>query len=112
MKQNTKPYLTKLKLASLLTLTLFITNCSTHTRHKRLALKLIKNNNVILNQVKEERETKLDQSIIKIDPALNEAEKRLMIALKAVINSNKSLEKEFSAVAKKENHNERSYFSK
>ena len=107
MRQTKKTKATKLKIAILITMISITTGCATNSRHKRLALKLVKNNNVILKQIKKERSSKKISPIIKDSPELLNAEKRLLTAINAVIDSNESLKKEFKRKTKKEVTNER-----
>ena len=68
-------------------------------------LKIVKNNNVILKQIKKERSSKTISPIIKDSPELLRAEKRLLTAINAIIESNDSLKKEFKTKNKKEVRN-------
>lgn len=102
MKQNEKTKLTKLKLGLLITMTAITTSCATSNPHKKVALKIIKNNNVILEEIQKERKEKTIAPYIKDSPKLSQAERRLMSAINAVIKSNNSLKSEFTKNNKKE----------
>tara|TARA_Y100001935_G_C17310344_1_gene515490 strand:+ start:859 stop:1245 length:387 start_codon:yes stop_codon:yes gene_type:complete len=105
MRQTKKTKATKLKLTILIAMISITTGCATNSRHKRLALTIVKNNNVILKQIKKERSSKTISPIIKDSPELLRAEKRLLTAINAVIESNDSLKKEFKNKNKKEVRN-------
>lgn len=107
MKQTIKNKTTKQKIALLITIISITTSCSTNMHHKKIALKIIKNNNVILKEIQKERRQKIITSNIKGSPKLLTAERRLMTAINTVIKSNDSLKKEFSKKNKKEIENER-----
>lgn len=107
MRQIKQTKATKTKIAILITIISMTTGCATSSRHKRLALKIVKNNNVILKQIKHERSNEKIKSLIKESPELLIAEKRLLTAINAVIESNDSLKKEFKTQTKKETKNER-----
>lgn len=102
MKQNEKTKLTKLKLGLLIAMTAITTSCATNNPHKKVALKIIKNNNVILKEIQKERKEKTIAPYIKGSPKLSKAEGRLMSAINAVIKSNNSLKREFTKNNKKE----------
>lgn len=107
MRQIKQTKATKTKLTILIAIISMTTGCATSSRHKRLALKLVKNNNVILKQIKHERSSEKIKPLIKESPELLDAEKRLLTAINAVIDSNESLKKEFNTQTKKETKNER-----
>ena len=102
MKQNKKLKVTNLKLGLLITITAITTSCATNNPHKKVALKIIKNNNVILKEIQKERKEKAIAPYIKDSPKLSKAERRLMSAINAVIKSNDSLKREFTKNNKKE----------
>lgn len=107
MRQNRKTNYTKHKLILLLTITAITTGCATNNRHKKIALKIIKNNNAILKEIKKERSRNSIKSLIKKSPKLANAEKRLMMAINAVIESNETVKTEFKTKHRKEVLNER-----
>ncbi|MFT6632824.1 MAG: hypothetical protein ACJAS4_002789 [Bacteriovoracaceae bacterium] len=102
MKQTNKTKPTKLKTALLITIIAINTGCATNNPHKKVALKIIKNNNVILKEIKKERKEKVIKPHINKTPELKKAERRLTIAINAVINSNNSLKREFTKNNKRE----------
>ena len=55
MKQTNKTKRTKLKTTLLITIIAINTGCATNNPHKKVALKIIKNNNVILKEIKKEQ---------------------------------------------------------
>jgi hypothetical protein len=101
MKQNNKLKLTKLKLAILLTITTINISCATKNPHRKIALRIIKNNNMILKEIKKERIKIKITPNINNSPKLLNAEVRLITAINAVIRSNESLKKEFQKNNKK-----------
>jgi DNA-directed RNA polymerase subunit L len=107
MRQIKRSKATKTKLTILIAIISMTTGCATSSRHKRLALKIVKNNNVILKQIKHERSNEKIKPLIKESPELFDAEKRLLTAINAVIESNESLKKEFKTQIKKETEHER-----
>lgn len=107
MRQIKQTKATKTKLTILIAIISMTTGCATSSRHKRLALKIVKNNNVILKQIKQERSSEKIKPLIKESSELLDAEKRLLTAINAVIDSNESLKKEFNTQTKKETENER-----
>lgn len=106
MQQNNKSNYTKHKLALILTITAITTGCATNNRHKKIALKIIKNNNAILKEIKKERSRDSIKPLIKKSPKLAKAEKRLMMAINAVIESNETVKTEFKTRHIKEVLNE------
>lgn len=107
MRQTKKTNYTKHKLTILLTIIAITTGCATNNRHKKIALKIIKNNNTILREIKKERSRKSIKPLIKKSPKLANAEKRLMMAINAVIESNETVKNEFKKKQRKEVLNER-----
>ena len=107
MRQSKQMKYTKQKIIILLTITAMTTGCATNNRHKKIALKIIKNNNAILKEIKKERSRNSIKSLIKKSPKLANAEKRLMMAINAVIESNETVKTEFKTKHRKEVLNER-----
>tara|TARA_Y100000296_G_scaffold57566_1_gene66069 strand:- start:686 stop:1090 length:405 start_codon:yes stop_codon:yes gene_type:complete len=93
-------------IALILTITAITTGCATNNRHKKTALKIIKNNNAILKEIKKERSRDTIKPLIKKSPKLANAEKRLMMAINAVIESNETVKTEFKTRHRKEVLNE------
>lgn len=96
----------KLKKIILLTTALMITSCSTTNTSNKVALKLIENNNVIINQIKKERSNPKFKHNIIYNYEFYKAERRLMLALIAITKSNNSLKKQFTKRTSKEVENE------
>ncbi|MBT4761074.1 MAG: hypothetical protein HOO06_05190 [Bdellovibrionaceae bacterium] len=107
MKKTKLKLIQKIKITTLLTITLTITSCATTNRPNKIALRMIKNNNVILKEIKRERSEPKLQKVIKTDEKLLTAEKRLLMALTAIIESNDSLKKRFIKKSIKEVQNDR-----
>ena len=107
MRQTKKTNYTKHKLTLLLAIIAITTGCATNNRHKKIALKIIKNNNAILKEIKKERSRDSIKPLIKKSPKLANAEKRLMMAINAVIESNETVKTEFKTKHRKEVLNER-----
>ena len=106
MKQIRKMKYTKQKIVTIITIIAMTTSCATNNRHKKIALKIIQNNNTILNEIKQERSRESITPLIKQSPELANAEKRLMMAINAVIESNETVKSEFQTKQKKEVENE------
>lgn len=102
MQQNRKTNYKKQKLALLLTIIAMTSSCATNNRHKKIALKIIQNNNTILKEIKKERSRDSIRPLIRKSPRLANAEKRLMMAINAVIESNETVKTEFKTRKKKE----------
>ena len=107
MRQSKQMKYTKQKIIILLTITAMTTGCATNNRHKKIALKIIKNNNAILKEIKKERSRDSIRPSIKNSPKLANAERRLMMAINAVIKSNETVKTEFKTKHRKEVLNER-----
>ncbi|MDP7320961.1 MAG: hypothetical protein QF441_10155 [Bacteriovoracaceae bacterium] len=107
MRQSKQMKYTKQKIIILLTITAMTTGCATNNRHKKIALKIIKNNNAILKEIKKERSRDSIRPLIKNSPKLANAERRLMMAINAVIKSNETVKTEFKTKHRKEVLNER-----
>ena len=102
MRQNKITKTTKQKIGLLVTIITITTSCATNNNHKKLALKIIKNNNVILKEIKKERKEKPVRPNVNKSRALIKAERRLITAINAVIISNNTLKKEFTKKSIKE----------
>ena len=104
--QITKNKLTQTtKLITTLTIILITTSCATTKQSNKIALKMLENNNVILMELKKERNDPEIRKKIKSDKQLTESERRLRIALQAVIESNNSLKKRFKKRKKEGSNN-------
>ena len=106
LKKNNKQTTQKLKTTALIAITLMITSCATTNQSNKIALRIIKNNNVILKEIKKERNDPKLINKVKSDLTLLTAERRLMMALDAIIESNDSLKKRFPKKSKKEKRND------
>ena len=95
MQQSNKKNKTKLKTIALLATISIATSCASNKRHKKLALKITKNNYEIIQAIKNERKHKELEKLIKSNQDLYLAEKRLQMALDALQMSNDSLKSEF-----------------
>ena len=104
MRQSKQMKYTKQKIIILLTITAMTTGCATNNRHKKIALKII---NAILKEIKKERSRDSIRPLIKNSPKLANAERRLMMAINAVIKSNETVKTEFKTKHRKEVLNER-----
>jgi hypothetical protein len=76
MNKKEKLRVTRIKLIILLATITMTTSCATNKRHKKIALKLVKNNNVILKEIKKERKEKIIVSHLKKSKDTIEAEKK------------------------------------
>lgn len=95
MKQINIKRVIKLKIISITIITTMISSCASKNSHKEYALKIIENNNAILQEIKRDR-IKLKKGGIQQDKRdLKQNEKRLIMALNSVIKANESLKKEF-----------------
>ena len=95
MKTNVKKRATKSQKTTTTLIITMITNCASKNDHKRVALKLIKNNNAILYEIKKDRKKLQKNKKLSINREFKEKEKRLMTAINSIINANNSLTNEF-----------------
>lgn len=95
MKTNVKKRATKSKIITTTLIIAMITSCASKNDHKQVALKLIKNNNTILYEIKKDRKKLKKNKKLSINRDFKEKEKRLMTAINSIINANNSLTNEF-----------------
>lgn len=95
MKKNTNKRTTKSKLITTTIMITMITSCASKNDHKRVALKLIKNNNAILYEIKKDRKKLEKNKKLSNNRDFKEKEKRLTTAINSIIDANNSLTNEF-----------------
>lgn len=96
MKTNVKKRAAKSKIITTTLIITMITSCASKNDHKRVALKLIKNNNAILYEIKKDRKKLQKNKRLSKNRNFKEKEKRLMTAINSIINANNSLTSEFN----------------
>ena len=95
MKTNAKKRATKSKIITTTLIVTMITSCASKNDHKRVNLKLIKNSNAILYEIKKDRKKLQKNKKLSKNRDFKEKEKRLMAAINNIINANNSLTNEF-----------------